>query len=642
MLSDGTITVGLCMAGIDENYNDLILRAFDKYAYKYGIKILCFYSFSPLKDMNKHDIGESNIFSLINYQKIDALILLGKTIKNEKIIKNILNSAGRYDVPVISIDRKLRSSVNILFDTKKYMNAIITHLISQHGLKNIHLLTCSSEDSFSNECINTYKETLEENGLKFDKDSVHYTDNEAGVRTVVENMIFSGIRDIDALVCADDNIACTACDILNDYNIKVPDDIIVTGFGGTENSFFHIPSITTAEQDIDASANAALEAAIALTHGIKIERVIKVSGSFIPGQSCGCINENTDSIKRDDSGDVITALHEKLANMNLSVRKHVQMTADLTDNDSFADLFEKIKGYTFEFNVDRFLLVIDDIFLLQEELSDIINESNYQTRSFSKKMDLMLYRDNDVWNGMIDFRTDEILPNIEGVLHGVNILQFFPLHVRDRVIGYSVLSFNPRHYNMYQIYQFFMNVSTALEITKNRVSQNTIINSLENKYIHDPMTGLYNRRGFYQHMKQIFDSCQKDRKKVCVVSADLNGLKRINDNFGHADGDLAITTVGLALNSCAGVTDICARFGGDEFVFAGELKDPDFEDNFRKKVNEYLDEFNMRSGKPYIVSTSIGIVTGEADGQISLEEYIKIADERMYEEKVRNHMQRVD
>lgn len=214
---------------------------------------------------------------------------------------------------------------------------------------------------------------------------------------------------------------------------------------------------------------------------------------------------------------------------------------------------------------------------------------------------------------------------------------FLPLHVLEQTIGYVALVFDPDIMRMNYVYQFFMNISNALETTKTHQRQQAIINNLEIKYIHDPMTGLFNRRGFYQRLEPVYNICAKESCKVLVMSVDLNGLKQINDTYGHADGDIAITTIGKALSYVASDKHTCARFGGDEFVVAGPVENDEEGEEFYKEVLAYLDRFNEKSNRPYQVSASIGYVTGTPDNGITLDEFIKAADEKMYQEKVRYH-----
>jgi diguanylate cyclase (GGDEF)-like protein len=148
-----------------------------------------------------------------------------------------------------------------------------------------------------------------------------------------------------------------------------------------------------------------------------------------------------------------------------------------------------------------------------------------------------------------------------------------------------------------------------------------------------------NRRGFYQRVQPLFEQCAKTNTPFVLVSADLNGLKTINDTYGHADGDIAISTVGQALAQESSANATCARFGGDEFVAAWACNSSSSEEEaaFRKRIQNYLDEFNASSGKPYTISSSLGIVVAVPSEDITLDEFIKVTDEKMYEEKAKYH-----
>lgn len=333
-------------------------------------------------------------------------------------------------------------------------------------------------------------------------------------------------------------------------------------------------------------------------------------------------------------------LHSRLNDHRHFSETQIYMAADLTDNDSFFGVFNNLMQYANEFRSNKFwLCIVDDFLVEQEELSDIIDKANFHRSGYSDKMNIMLSRINGEWQGLIDFNTSALLPNLSTILEDEDALMFCPLHVLDMTIGYVVLAYDSEMMNMEYLYQFLMNISNALENTKTHQRQQNIISSLENKYIHDPMTGLFNRRGFYQRVQPLFEQCAKTNTPFVLVSADLNGLKTINDTYGHADGDIAISTVGQALAQESSASATCARFGGDEFVAAWACNSSSSEEEaaFRKRIQNYLDEFNASSGKPYTISSSLGIVVAVPSEDITLDEFIKVTDEKMYEEKVKYH-----
>lgn len=628
--------IAVCIADINEEYNDNFLRAFHSLASEYHYKILYFYSFSPLYTMESHDFGEKNIFQLINYDMIHGLIILSQTIKSMDVVESIVQAANNKKIPVVSVDCPLTSCYNIDFNYDKALEDIISHLIEAHHVQRFNFIAGIKGNVYSEHRLSIFRNALQKHGITLEEERIGYGDFWAGPTNQVMDRFFSSKLPFpEAIVCANDSMAITVFDRLTEAGYRIPEDVIVTGFDGIQEALQHTPPITTAHHDIEGVARAAYQIFDDLFENRQPQKQNWVDSKIILGGSCGCPVHS--QVKQNQS---IRSLYDKSDSTKIFNTNQIRMIADLTDKHSFQEVFEKIKDYTNEFSSDRIWLCIVDNFLTEEEFSDILEESNFKRNGYSSKMDLMLYRDHNEWQGIMDFETKQLLPNLEGVLKDTSNLLFFPLHVHEQTIGYATLSFDDELPNISHCYQFFMNVSIALEVTKAHRRQQTIIQNLENKYVHDPLTGLFNRRGFYQRVTEIYSHCMQNQQPVMIVSIDLNGLKPINDTFGHADGDTAISTVAKALLSCSRRDDVCARFGGDEFVVAGSLSDESEASDYITQVQEYLKQFNATSGKPYQISASFGLVAAVPNDSVTLDEFIRQADEKMYAEKAKHHLSR--
>jgi len=617
------------------DYNDALFKEMYSLADEFGLKLLFFNSFSTLYEFEKHDIGESNIFHLINYRLIDGVILLAETIKNEKVCRKITDEAKANNVPVISIDHFLEGCYNINFKYGKAMEEMVAHLIEHHHCRRINFIAGWKENGFSDERLQAYKHVLERYKIPIEEERIGYG-NFWGEPTkqVVKEFIKSGLPFPDAIVCANDSMAIAAIQCLDEAGYRVPEDVAVTGFDGILEGQEHLPKITTARNDYQEAIRRAFQIVSDCLAGKKPDRRFFVGAVPMIGNSCGCNN----NIAKRYNNDLTRKLYDRLDDYDRFNRNQIAMAADLTDNESFQDVFDNLVKYSDNFFSDRFWLCIVDDFLVQKEaISDIIEESNMNRMQYSSTMNVMLSKSHGEWLGITDFNTETFVPNLEEVLAAENNIMFLPLHVLEHTIGYVALVYHPEQMNMIYEYQFLMNISNALETTRIQKRQKTIIDNLEMKYIHDPMTGLLNRRGFYQQLANVYCRCMEENGLLMVVSADLNGLKPINDTYGHADGDIAISAVGKALSEAAFKDFICARFGGDEFVVAGRVESEEDEVLFRKGVQESLDAFNSISGKPYRISASIGCIIGIPNEHIKLDEFIRAADEKMYEEKVRYH-----
>lgn len=149
----------------------------------------------------------------------------------------------------------------------------------------------------------------------------------------------------------------------------------------------------------------------------------------------------------------------------------------------------------------------------------------------------------------------------------------------------------------------------------------------------DALTGVYNRRGFYEMAAKMIHNKSNRNKKMILIFADLDNLKSINDKLGHEEGDFAIRSVAGILTDSMRSTDIVARIGGDEFVAmaAAEL-DTDGE-IIKQRIKTLMKEFNDRSEKNYYIDASVGYSEFLCKGDVVLEDYLGQADEKLYEDK---------
>lgn len=639
MLDSDTKLIGICVADISADYNDRFLAAFKKFATQFHYKVLFFNAFSPLYWKQKHDTGEGNIYQLINYDLLDGLIMLSTTIKNDEVRNAIAEQAKSNNVPLISIEHPVDGCYNIIYEYESTMRKLISHLIEDHNYRRINFIAGTKGNTFSEERLQIYRDILTDYGIPVEEERIGYGDFWYGpTRKVVQSFLDSDLPFPDVIVCANDSMAIAAMQYLADAGYSVPDDVAVTGFDGIEEALDFIPPITTIRYDVDKTASRAFRILENITNGKKPDEPMEILLEIVYGASCGC-GYNTQNANKKFNMQT-QKLHARLNNDKHFNEIQIYMAADLTDNDSFFSVFNNLRQYADEFQSEKFwLCVVDDFLVEQEELFDIIEQSNFHRLGYSAKMNMMLSRINGEWQGIIDFNTSALLPNLREILDTEDALMFCPLHVLDMTIGYVAVAYDEKLMNMGHLYQFLMHVSNALENTKTHSRQQNIIASLENKYIHDPMTGLYNRRGFYQRVEPLYKQCIENGKRIIVISADLNGLKPINDTYGHADGDIAISTVGQALANVSPEGATCARFGGDEFVATWVCNNEEEETIFRQKIQAYLDKFNATSGKPYQISSSIGIVTAIPTPDISLDECIKFADEKMYIEKAKYHQE---
>ncbi len=148
----------------------------------------------------------------------------------------------------------------------------------------------------------------------------------------------------------------------------------------------------------------------------------------------------------------------------------------------------------------------------------------------------------------------------------------------------------------------------------------------------DQLTGLYNRRGFFLFADEQLKLAHPRQKSCCLLFIDIDGLKQINDTFGHEVGDRVIADAAELLNQTYRDSDIIARWGGDEFVvFIPKCSQDTNAITVRLQTN--VDFFNQNRGRSYHLSMSIGVQECFRNEDVSLEKLVLEADELMYQQK---------
>jgi diguanylate cyclase (GGDEF)-like protein/PAS domain S-box-containing protein len=147
--------------------------------------------------------------------------------------------------------------------------------------------------------------------------------------------------------------------------------------------------------------------------------------------------------------------------------------------------------------------------------------------------------------------------------------------------------------------------------------------------LHDHLTGLYNRRYMEDALKRL-DT--KRNLPFTIMVIDINGLKLTNDAFGHATGDMLLTTVSDLIRNTCRADDIISRVGGDEFVLLLPKTDKDEADRIKHRLIEASDDLRLDS---LVVSLAIGYCV-KTDPDQNILEVQRIADNNMYKNKLKH------
>lgn len=149
----------------------------------------------------------------------------------------------------------------------------------------------------------------------------------------------------------------------------------------------------------------------------------------------------------------------------------------------------------------------------------------------------------------------------------------------------------------------------------------------------DELTGLHNRRGFFSLVEQMIKVAMRQKDKICILYADLDNLKGINDTWGHQEGDRALIDAANILRGTYRESDVVARLGGDEFAVVPVGSFSDDMETISTRLEEAVADFNSEETRNYRLSISIGFSIFDPELPCSIDELLARADELMYEQK---------
>ena len=206
-----------------------------------------------------------------------------------------------------------------------------------------------------------------------------------------------------------------------------------------------------------------------------------------------------------------------------------------------------------------------------------------------------------------------------------------PIFFGNEQLGVVVFEMNCDNYTL--IDNLTVELGCALKLTSSFTAQKQVESKLETLSQTDEMTNLLNRRGFFNFAEDRYAFSLSKHQEGILFYADMDGLKTINDTFGHHEGDFAIIQISRILKKTFCHHEIIGRIGGDEFVILSTGQSIDYLEEVTQTVDKLCNDFNNSHQKPYKLSISIGGIYYSKDDTDSLEYLLSRADKILYDTK---------
>jgi diguanylate cyclase (GGDEF)-like protein len=475
-----------------------------------------------------------------------------------------------------------------------------------------------------------YRAMLEKHGIPYNPARVLETITSIGDgRRLIGRFAAAGVlENAQAVICVHDVLAIGLCLEAEDRGIRVPEDLRVCSLNYSQNSLIFQPDITGIDRMDEKAAEMACDLLERLIAGESIPRVNNYEGAIRYGYSCGHPTEQP--------------LHpQRKQALQLQALTKIQMGSQISRMMQFNDSLEKAE--TPDDWADSMYATLQDLgcrgfycCLNQTDIPFIAsNREDHKTEA------------SEAYDGTMTViagfspRTDE-MRNVSFPLEQLVPVQpeagdqflVLPVHHANRSYGYMVFLNDDLPIEQYTFRIFQESLGNSIENLHNKMILKSNIAELDRLHMEDQLTGLNNRFGLKR-----FSSVFPEGTPYTVVMIDMDGLKKINDAYGHQAGNNAICMIAEALKEIAEPGDLVIRYGGDEFLVISHNTDPLRWEKSKETLNSRLEAGAAKQRLPYPVSVSVGYAISDTGAADLLKSVIARADQQMYANKKERALQ---
>ena len=617
-----------------ESLNDTLrgIRKSDTFS---NYDFFIFVSYASYDTPDNYNKGELNIYGLPKFKDYDGAIVFTNALNAVETGIAIVKRAVRAGIPVVSIGIEVEGSICIDIDNITGMREIAEHLIEVHNVKRAAFIAGYIDHPESICRLETAKKVFEEHGLTIYDGDIYYGNWGNVLTTEATGKIASDPSGMpDAIICANDIMALACSTELTRLGFKLPDDVIVTGYDCTKTGQSFYPVLTTVTSDYESIGNKSIIVLDSIFEGKEVPRKILMKSRIVIGESCRCHSDNGFDNKRREFGRKI--YQEELERKYLESSERT-LTNIITDSPDYESLQKNlIKHYEAEHS-----LVGDDFYIVMHNLyinNVMASEEDVHENGINGTATTIVAIKNGKVNSSLVADRSRIVPGYDPESETNNIYYIMPLHSGRFNYGYIVTSDNTVIMREYlDLNAYLEKLMLALKIQRSNIQLRIYNDNLKEISEIDTMTGLYNRFGYENKAIPIYEDSIRGDTMLMVMFIDINLMKKINDVFGHMNGDAAIRLTASAIKSSLKNDWIGVRFGGDEFLVIGSVKSPEEADQLKEAIHGYIDKVNKDGVWPFRLSISSGYILSDKDNKKPLTEYIKDADNLMYETKKKLH-----
>ncbi|MBR6968872.1 MAG: GGDEF domain-containing protein [Ruminococcus sp.] len=637
-----TKKIAVIIEEIGQSYQSAILKGISSAAAEFGFNIAAFTSFSGDMDNPRHDIGEFTIFSLPDFKEFDGAILLTNTLSYRPVVDKIIKNIRAAGIPAVSIDNDIPFFYHIGIDNRSAMRKITEHMITEHGFTRFAYISGPKGNPESAARLNAFLSILDENGISLDSKAVYYGDFRTLSGKNAAEQFLNELSELpQAIICANDVMAASAINKLTAEGYSVPGDIAVTGFDNTYNDHNYQVELTSVDRPLALSGRLACKMLHNHFMDIPQERNVILNMSVRFTESCGC-HENALA----DLSEMKEINYRNYSNFE-TIQNYMstlnRMSTQLLACNNFDEFIGCLKKTAAEMDPEEFYFCLCENWDYEEAVdstADLKNIDQSVPMTYTEYVTIPVAYANGSFHECRKIRSRDIFPPIADTDETGKLYYITPLHFGERCLGYMVIRTTRITLQTIMFETFCIDVCNSLENIRKLVCLENAVDRLGKLYAQDTFSGIYNRNGFVKATDDLYTDCMENKRDIMLMFIDLDGLKSINDTYGHSTGDKAICSIADVLRVSCNQGEVFCRFGGDEFIIFGADYTEHGAQKLTKRIAENIRRINDSGENPFELSASTGFVIASPKYGEDIFYFVTEADKKMYKEKRKKKLSR--
>ncbi len=455
ILSKGNICV--IMGNVTEDYRDDYLIGFEKQINRMGYNTTIFSM--PLLNQLK-TLGEEAVYDLVDFDDYDGVMFFEKSFSQQKALAKHLQKQihDKCTKPVVVVGNSTLFTDVFPGDYGRNVEHLTDHLIEQHGCELIYML--GGQPGHPTGADKAFAASLKKHNIEFSDDNIFYGGFWRECADILaKDIAYGSVEKPDAVVCYSDTIAFFFIKALAQYGIRVPEEILVAGFGGEKCSQNGIISITTSSCDAEYTGRMAAGCLGSLITGEEQPVINRPRVSLFTGDSCGCGSVYNSDLR------LRLELHEKRSTENMWYTNS-ELSERLMSCRSYMELTEV-------FMRTHYLVVDKCLMSVSLRLDDVLSRCIFMTDNIGDK-------------NFDEFESAAIIPFSFYNISRPKNLYVLPICFNGKMYGHVAVGYDVPVVYSGNLKEYIKSLGIALEILEERIdmqkaAETTVVMSDEEK-----------------------------------------------------------------------------------------------------------------------------------------------------------------